>query len=270
MKRKIALITGLLVALTACGGGGGSALADQLPEDGDTPILTIKNEGGFVPVEFLIGNMPRFVVTADRTLYYQGPQIEIFPGPLLPNVLVTQMSESDWNEMLSILDELGIADYEEKTANEGTDGIADAGTDVITFRDVNGEHRLSAYALGFSDGDTSSDRVFATELIQLLDEVANSEASSPYVPDRLQVAAGNIGFDLEPGMATTEPWPLAIPLADMSDYLAGWKCTEVTGDEVANLLAVFENANQATLWGEDEVNLKVTPVLPGEEACHTA
>ena len=269
MKRSLSLLSVIALAAAACGGGD-SGVPDNLPSEPDAPVLTVTSEGGFVPVEFLIGNMPRYVLTADRTVYSQGPMIEIFPQPLLPNVQVGKLSEDNWKEVLSLVDKLGMADFDEKIDNDGAEQVADAPTDVFTYYDTNGEHRLAIYALGITTGANSSDRLLALELLELFDEAVASGASDQYTPTRLQIAAGNGGFDLEDGMASVEPWPLEIAYDDMEELFAGWRCTEVSGEAVADLLEIFNEANQATLWdtGSEEVNFKVTPILPGQKACH--
>ena len=43
-------------------------------------------EGGFVTPESLLARLPIVVVYADGRVITQGPQIDIYPGPLMPNL----------------------------------------------------------------------------------------------------------------------------------------------------------------------------------------
>lgn len=257
----------IAVVLSACGGGSG--LSDTVPPDPEVAVLTVTSEGGFVAPGFRVTAMPRYVVGADRTLYYQGPVPEIFPGPLLPNVQVVELNDKTWKDIFDVVAELGLADYEQKLDDQGADQIADAGTDVITYHDANGDHRLAIYALGIAGGSTSQDRLLATDLMQILDDAAFNGQSQPFSPTTLQVAAGDAGMDVEPGMATVQDWPLDVGYADMTGWIAGWRCVEVGGPKVPELMDTFGGANQATLWdtGSEQVNLRVVPLMPGQAAC---
>lgn len=267
MTRPLAVCVLVALLLSACGGGSG--LTNTVPPDPEVAVLTVTSEGGFIAPDARVSAMPRYVVGADHTLYYQGPVPEIFPGPLLPNIQVVKLSSQAWKDLLGVVAELGIADYEEKLDDEGADRIADAGTDVITYHDANGDHRLAIYALGIAGGSNSQDRLLATDLMQILDDAAFNEESRPFSPETLQVAAGDAGLDVEPGMAKVQPWPLDVGYANMAEWIAGWRCVEVGGPKVSDLLETFSNANQATLWdtGSEKVNLRVVPLMPGQEAC---
>lgn len=269
MNRHLTLAVVAALLVSACGAGSG--LSDTVPPDPEVAVLTVTSEGGFIAPDAQVTAMPRYVVSADHTLYFQGPIPEIFPGPLLPNVQVVKLSDRTWKDILGVVAELGMPDYEEKLDDEGADRVADAGTDVITYHDANGDHRLAIYALGIADGSTSQDRLLATDLMQVLDDAAFNSQSQPFSPETLQVAAGDAGMDVEPGMATVRPWPLDVTYADMTGWIAGWRCVEVGGPKVQDLMDTFGQANQATRWdtGSEQVNLRVVPLLPGQQACPT-
>lgn len=278
MKRNAVLLTALAIVVAACGGDDGSATT-AIPGHPDTTpttdtdgtgdvLLMVTSEGGFVPVEFNLERMPRHVLTDDGTLYYQGPVPAIFPGPLLPNVQVTSVDAATLDEIMLLVEELGLPDIDERIDDSAADTVADATTEVITYFDENGSHRLGIYALGLTEVGDSTDRVLAAELIEVLDAAAGNP-SRAYEPERLQVAAGPaIRFDEPAG--TVEPWPLDIAFSDMPAWTMDWRCIEITGAaEVAELFTIFSDANQATMWdtGEAEVSIKARPLLPGESAC---
>lgn len=257
-----------MLALIVAACNGDSTTQTTVPPDPDQVLLTVTSEGGFVPIEFNLERMPRYVLMADGTLYHQGPVPAIFPGPLLPNVQVSTITEASFGEITALIEELGLPGIDERYDNTGAEMVADASTEVFTYHDETGEHRLAIYALGISEGGGSTDRILANELLQALDTATAEGDSDPYQPERLQVAVGP-ALQFEQGMSTTEPWPLAVSFEEMDEWAIGWRCMEVAGQEVDELISVLSEANQATLWdtGTEELSMKARPLLPGETAC---
>lgn len=280
MKRALTLVTVIGIALAACGGDGApdttipttgptSTAGDSPQETADSDVLlTVTFEGGLVPVEFNLDRMPRYVLLADGTLMYQGPIPAIYPGPLLPDVQVAEVPAAHMDELHQLVEELGLPEIDEFIDASSAEIVADAATDFITYYDKNGTHRLGIYALGITDRGGSTERILASELIEILDEIATTEPSRPYATERLQVAAGP-ALEFEEATAGVQPWPLEVDFADMPEWAMGWRCLAVEGDEVERLLEVFSGANQATRWdsGEEELTIKARPLLPGEDAC---
>lgn len=280
MNRVTTLVTVLALALAACGGDDATGTTvstsdstratDGSPrEAGDSELLlTVTSEGGFVPVEFNLDRMPRYVLLADGTLLYQGPVPAIFPGPLLPNVQVTEVSAAQMDEIRQLVEEMGLPEIDELIDDSNAEMVADATTEFITYHDDNGAHRLGIYALGVTEGGGSTERILAGELIEVLEEVTATGESRTYAAERLQVAAGP-ALEFEDVQGRVEPWPLEVEFGDMPEWAMGWRCVEVEGDEVEHLLAVFADANQATRWdtGNEELTIKARPLLPGESAC---
>lgn len=267
MKRTITTLVAVALAAVACGGAGDSS-DTTVAGNSDTVLLTITSEGGFIPVEFNLDRMPRYQLMTDGTLFYQGPVPAIFPGPMLTNVQVTSLDTAVRDEVLALVEELGLPGIDEQIDNSGAETIADASTEFVTYYDETGTHRLGVYALGLTDGvDRSPERLLMTELVEILDEATATGESTAYQPEVLQVAAGP-GV-AEPGMSTVEPWPLEMTFSDMDEWGAGWRCSSVEGEVVDSLIQVFSEANQATLWdtGSEELALRARPLLPGETAC---
>ena len=256
----------LVLFVAACGGGGsGSALS--IPDDPNAVVITVTSEGGFLPLEANLDRMPRYVLTADRTLVFAGPMTLEFPGALLPNILVTSVSEDAFTEVLDLVAELGLPEIDERIDQSGAEMVADAPTDFITFYDANGAHRPGVVALGMVEGG-STDRLLAEEIVQTLDRAAAEGESRPYEADRLQVAAGP-PIPMDGVFGSVEEWPLEVEFEEMPEWALDWRCTSVDGDEATRLLGVFERANAATRWavGAEEVSIKARPLFPGEEAC---
>jgi gas vesicle protein len=58
-------------------------------------VVKIEQVGGFIAPWVTLGRYPTVVLYADGRLIMEGPQIEIYPGPALPNLQVTQLTPAD-------------------------------------------------------------------------------------------------------------------------------------------------------------------------------
>lgn len=260
----------LVVILTVAACGGSSLESDlKLNDDPASPLLTVKDEGGFVPIEFMVGQGPRIVLVRDGTLITPGPQIQIYPGPLLGSYQQTQLDEEMMLFVLEELDALDFATIENEVNDEAANTVADASTTVVTFFNQDGSHTFSVYALGI--GGQSDARVgILNNLVNRLTEMGFSGGATQYGWDVIQVMAGISQNPPDPQLSTTKPWPLPISFGEMSDTTGfGWRCASYDGVEAQGLLEVFREANQATLWndGSADYQLAVRPVFPGEEPC---
>jgi ribosomal protein L18 len=114
-------------------------------------------EGGFVPYEYTLGSTPFWSLFGDGTLIVPGPQIEIYPGPALPNLTATPVSEDGIQAILEAAREAGLMDGD---ANYGDQCIADAATTVFTTNADGTTTVVSAYALDVGEpaGTCGNDR----------------------------------------------------------------------------------------------------------------
>lgn len=251
------------LVLAACGGNDGSSTE----VDPDAPVVQIASEGGFAPVEFALGNGPRYTVLGDGRVIFVGVQTLQFPGPLVPPYMVAQLSRSQLNAVLAMVDDVGLADIDEESDDSATNFVADATTEKITFWDGNGEHVYSVYALGIEE--TPSDRNAAfLELIETLDRFTASAPAEPYDTERVRVISGP-GF-MDDQFQDVRPWPLDDDWGAWTELANGWIC-RAFGQEV---LASVGDATQATTWEIPDVfaysspaKLIVRPLLPGETDC---
>jgi hypothetical protein len=262
----------LAVLTAACGGS--DANLDQnlkLNEDPNSVLLTVESGGGFVPVEFVVNQGPSLVLERDGTVISQGPQIEIYPGPLLAN---WQESQLDDETMLFVLEELDAIGFPEIDRVDNTEitGVADAPTTSVTFYNQDGEHVFSVYALGIADQGITDARVpILANLVQELYDATALVTGQSYEPSAIQVVAGEAGeFDANDPTVNFLDWPLADAYADMSETgVEGWRCAAYEGEQAQSLLEVFSGANQATYFTADGVDYRfqVRPLFPGEEPC---
>ncbi len=232
------------------------------PVGADDLVVRIGYEGGFVPLEYTFLNLPTVLVTGDGRLIVQGAVPEIYPGPLLPSLLVRPIGEDGVQHLLALADEYGLlADREYGRP----DNIADAPDTVVTISANGSTFRHSAYALGLASFDESEPDDARRQLAGFVDEVnrwlvASSDAvdEQPYGADTYLIRATQVtdlsGLDIEP---TFVEW------FGSADLAAASECAAVPDSEYGE---IFSSANQLTFFtvGETIYSLTVKPLLPGD------
>lgn len=227
------------------------------PTGADEVVVEIAYEGGFVPVDAAFGQLPLLLVSGDARQFVLGPQIEIYPQPLLPNVLVSEIGETGIQELLDLAAEHGLLTAR---AYERNDQIADA-PDTVVRISANGEtYEHRAYALGLDTTETG-DRAELQAFIEAATADLAMDAAE-FEPENYLIRATPIddtsGYETEP---TLVDWPV-----ESSFLLAGASdCAEVPAGSVHDL---FADANQLTFFVQNDVTYQVTvkPQLPGD-AC---
>ncbi len=114
--------------------------------------------GGFVPVDYDFLNLPSLLVTGDGRVIEQGPQIEIYPGPLLPNLQQRTISEAGIQALLRLAEEHDLfrdVEYENPT------NIADAPFTVVKISANGATYEHNVYALGLGGDGTETDEARA-------------------------------------------------------------------------------------------------------------
>lgn len=292
MRSKTKTIFGLLLVsgllLSACGSGEvlgppdstpdtttpDSTTPDSTPETapGD-PLLQIRSEGGFVPVEWNLGNGPTFTVTNGGEFVFPGVTTLEYPGRLVPSYFAGQLDDDQMARINELLAAMGIADIDDEHDDESAGSVADASTEVIRFWDENGVHEYSVYALGVTDEPASETTAAFADLVDYLNELAGTVDSDEYRPERVRVVAGTYqgGFDSE--FERVEDWPLEGENPDDWETFTTvgedeWTCKVFDG----SILEVFADAKQTTIYTHPEaeggqVQLLVRPLHPGEEDC---
>ncbi|MGH8945381.1 MAG: hypothetical protein ACRDVL_04470 [Acidimicrobiia bacterium] len=264
MRSKSLLIASALV-LAACGAPSGRGL----PEDPDEPVLQVRSEGGFVPVEWALGHGPTYTLLADGRLIYSGPIIMIFPGPLLPNYQVAQATDEQMRRVLTLVEEIGLPGIDFEIDDSAMNMVADASTEMVTYWDEAGEHTYGVYALGLeTDGGQSEVNAAVQELISVLGDMSAGTSLGSYEGERVRVVAGVV----DPGQETPDvrDWPLGD--TDFSEWQTlgnAWGC-KVYDPEI---LDRFVDATEQTVWThpdeERPFKLLVRLLHPGEPDCPT-
>ena len=264
------LVVMMLVALVlaACGGDTGDETEPTVPEGTDGGvILEISDEGGFVPVEFNLTRVPRFTVFADGTVVMPVRQQFTFPGPALRPLVESKLDDATFNDVLTFVDDLGLADIDEIALNNAPN-VADASTTVVRYFDDVGEHRISIYALGFDSAADARSAIVAS-MIQKLEAATAELSASPHPAGRLVVfAVGAEGLDPQQ-VRNAGTWPLEIAPAEMTSQVAGFSCVTIDGDAAADLAAMLADADSMTTWTHEGTEFRIIarPLLPHEDGC---
>ncbi|MGF1616922.1 MAG: hypothetical protein ACFCU2_03835 [Acidimicrobiia bacterium] len=275
MRSKTKLSIGLLLVgallLPACGSGEVLGPPDSTPGD---PLLQIHSEGGFVPVEWNLGNGPTFTVTNGGEFVFPGVTTLEYPGRLVPSYFSGQLNDDQMARVIELLTAMGIAEIDDEH-DDSVDNVADASTEVIRFWDENGVHKYSVYALGITDDPASETTAAFADLVDYLHELVGTIESTEYQPERVRVVAGTYQGGFDSDFERIEDWPLEGENPDEWETFAtiaedGWTCKAFDG----TILDVFADARQTTIYTHPDdsggqVQLLVRPLHPGEADCAT-
>jgi hypothetical protein len=290
-RPRHALLVGLPAAalIASCNLVSPPAYAAVPHPAGSELVVRIAWTGGFVPYEYLFTSLPRFTLLGDGRVLVEGPQIEIYPGPALPNIQVRRLTEEGIQSILFRIAETGLFN-ESHSWTAATQFIADANSTVFTVRADNREVVVDVYALGLlaeqkvapppgipAQELEAHDRLTGLEtgLLDLdswipADDWADATWQS-YQPDALRLVVANIdaqppnpdGLDSEP-----IPWPgtTAPDQFGSASTIQDFRCGVVSGEEGAVWYAALSGANQLTRWSHDGHLYSVTPrpLLPDE------
>lgn len=267
MKTLTPMLLAAALAISACGIDGGQQI--KLPDDPDAAVLQVRSEGGFAPVEWILSRGPTYTLLADGRLIHEGPTIAIYPGPLLPNYLVVEITDDQMTSVLELVQQIGLPEMIDERDDRNTQNVADATTEVVIYWDEAGAHQYSVYALGLVPNPSSRSTAAFSDLLNLFDRFTSQGEAISYVGDEVQVVAG-VGF-VDADFRNVADWPLDnTDFADWTEFTNGWMC-KTFGTEVLDL---FADANQASQWTHPDpmmdapaFTLLVRPLHPGEEPC---
>jgi hypothetical protein len=289
LARPAALLMTAAVVATACVGAAGAANPGSPaapsavpPVDRDAVVIRVDWDGGFVPPGVQLGRLPLVMVTADGRVISQGPQIEIYPGPLMPNLQVRTLTPEALERLVALAREKGLledAHYELPT-------IADAATTILSITVEGRTTTVSAYALaeGIEDGGVTLDaeatagRAALREYIDALtglpeSDFADEGGAYAFTSLRLFASPAVIVDNSElPGEQPAVDWPLGdlgAAGAPVGNGELGFRCQVLAGDELERVLPLLEAANQLSVFrsGGELWSLVPRPLLPGEAGC---
>ena len=238
------------------------------PTGAQDVVLKLSYEGGFVPVGTTFVNTPALLVSGDGHVYTPAVTPAIFPGPLLPSMLVKTITEAGIQGMLSIVQKAGL--FVTTLDLSGGTGVADASSTVLTIN-ANGKNYVqSAYALG-ADNPESPSRQAMLGAVNIITDVAAAvgEASlgqdQPFVADKYRFQARVVDqaeLDSQQPAPTIVEWPglTTLPLSSAAT------CAVIDAAAVGSL---FVDAKQNTYFKDGDIvyQLAAAGVLPGDPDC---
>jgi hypothetical protein len=264
-----ASLLAVALALSACAGGGGDTAAPPSPA-APLPsglVLQVAAVGGFSTPEELASRLPVVSVYGDGRVLTQGPQIEIWPSPALPNVQVQQVDEATVRDLVDRAVEAGVTE----TGDLGEPPLADVTTTRFTL--VTGEGTTVREVDGLAEtpddavaAEQAADRERLRGLVEALTSVPGK--SEGYVPQTVAaVVRPHTGGDPElPQPDVAWPGP-GLPGTALG---AGLTCVSATGQQAADVLAAAASATVLTPWvtaDGSRWSIAFRPVLPHESGC---
>jgi hypothetical protein len=263
-----ASLLAVALALSACAGSGGDTAAPSSSAPLPTGlVLQVALTGGYTTPEELASRLPVVSVYGDGRVLTQGPQIEIWPAPALPNVQVHRVDEATVRDLVDRAVAAGVTE----TGDLGEPPVADAPTTRFTLVTAEGTTVRDVYALSETPADTlTAEQAGARDRLQgLVEELTAVDGEGEgYRPQTVAaVVRPYTGGDPElpqPDVAWPGPELPGSPLG------AGLTCVSATGQQAADVLAAAASANALTPWvaaDGSRWSIAFRPVLPHETGC---
>lgn len=231
--------------------------------------MRIELTGGMLPPWMTLN--PTVVLYADGRLITEGPQIELYPGPALPNLVVTVLTPE------------GVAQVLEWAADAGLQGedrflgqlMPDAPVTIFTVVRGDDVHITTVTDLSAPDAEIAAVARFQDVLLGIFQWLPNEIISEgePYRWDRLQILAApaDPAQQPDPQLTTISEWPLQdlATVGILIDEGGGHRCAVVEGAELDMLRPALATANELTLWRSVGAiySVQLHPLLPGDPPC---
>ncbi|MEP7047722.1 MAG: hypothetical protein ABI949_13625 [Ilumatobacteraceae bacterium] len=238
------------------------------PTGPDDVVLKLSYEGGLVPAGFAFVNTPNLLISGDGRVFTQAAVPMIYPGPLLPSLLVRTITEDGVQALLGVVDKAGL--LAPPPGYPDRHNVADGSSTVLTINAADGSFVHNAYALGLGDGEdgprkTLLDVTTALSDVETAAGTANLGADQPFVPATYRFQARVVdpseltGQDLPP---TVVDWPETTG----TSLKGAAACARVEATAVGTM---FLDAKQNTYFKEGDIvyRLSVAGVLPGDPEC---
>lgn len=284
-KTAAAFLVPLALFAAACArlnddDGGSTGDAIDHPTASDALILRVEYEGGFVPIEYQLGRAPSWSLYGDGRIVAEGPQMEIYPSPAVPNLLVRMLTEDGIQGILRATRDAGLMDGD---ADYPYPCVTDAATTVFTLTADGRTDVVSAYALGIDempcrDADVEARKLlaaFQTKLGRLDGWLPTGSVApeQPFTPSAVRLFVHPYEGPPDPALEQeAEQWPLDTPLGGLGEPVDGvdaYRCVVVQGEDAATFLAAAADASQLTPWRSagERFSILIRPLLPDESGC---
>ncbi|MFI7480922.1 hypothetical protein ACH9EU_00755 [Kocuria sp. M1R5S2] len=309
LLRVTTALAGVLL-LSACAPRGDGGAATPSPRPPSTPdasvpstpalpaeglVVQVAHTGGFVTPEVLAARLPLVSVYADGRVITQGPQIEIFPPPALPNLQVRRVDAGAVPVLVDRALRAGVAE----TSDLGSPPVADLPSTRFTVVTREQTHVREVYALGAElppgppgegppdtgppggpdSGLSAEQRAARAELRELVRTLSDPASALPaeavgeieaYVPETV---AGVVTAWTDPQHELEHrpvPWPgPPLPGEPLHEGL-GLSCVVAGGDQARAVLEAARPASTLTPWVSEDGrrwSVALRPLLPHEQGC---
>lgn len=286
-KTAAAFLVPLALFAVACGrlndgGSNGASGGDTIdhPTGATDLLLRVEFEGGFIPVEYNLSRLPSWSLYGDGRIVTEGPQIEIYPAPALPNLLVRPVNEDAIQAILRAARDAGLMDGD---AEYDYPCVTDVPTTVFTVTAGGATSVVSAYALGMDqapcmDADIEARAELASFQTKLGDlgrwlPEGSVGTEEPFTPSAVRLFVRPYTGSPDPELEQ-EPkdWPFPGSLRKIGEpvkALDAYRCIALDGADASTFLAAAADANQLTPWRSEgeRYSIVVRPLLPDESGC---
>ncbi len=269
MRRLASLVLVLLLA-------GGCAAAAPSPSSTTGFALRAWITQALPPVGAFGSAGPSMAIDQARLITY-GPQIEIYPGPLLPNLLQRPISQNGIDAIVAAARAAGLLDGPTDFAGNLPPG-SQTGHLLFTIdgveREVVGDPTRQIVCVRAPcvapPGTPEAFGMFWAQVHDVQSWLGGElGAETPFTIDRLAILLTEPVDDasLQPSFAR---WPLSVEMAKFGKPSGGSpaaRCGVVEGADLAAALAAFGSANQLTRWTDDnnaQYGIVARPLFPGE------
>ncbi|MFL5737789.1 MAG: hypothetical protein ACJ76P_10680 [Actinomycetota bacterium] len=284
-RRTISVLAVTIAALaSACGDRrtvSPAGSATSYPRGADELVFRISTAGGFVAPQQTLQQTPSFSLYGDGRAITQRAQIEIYPGPALPSLVVTSITPAGVQALVADAVAAGLRN----DRSYSTMPVSDMPTTTFTLDAGGKTHTTTVYGLGAGTGGqpgiSAAERNARAALEHLSTEVGDLRHTLPtgsvgpdraYTPDGLRVFVQSYDGQRDPMLHEPEiAWPLSDPLATFGEETStpSVRCGTVSGSDLAPLLKLAVSANQLTRWRSNgnDYSLTFRVLLPDEHGC---
>lgn len=259
---------------------GGASPADVPSHPADAVVLRVGFEGGLAGPAASATQVPLISVYGDGRVVTQGPTIEIYPAPALPNVQVQHVSPADVAKLVRLALDAGVG----AGTDLGVPRILDAPLTRFTVLADGGTRTTDVPALREAGEDaaglTAAQRAARAKLVHLLDQLTDlpKTLGSGAVDEAKPFQGAGLAAIAQQYRAndqSTEPpaaelaWPGPALPGEPLGGATGLGCVTATGDALAKVLDAAKQANAATRWmsGGKPWSVTLRPMLPDESGC---
>jgi hypothetical protein len=277
--RRLASLVSLLLLVSGCG----AAASTHVPTPTEAPSTSIVGfelrawiTQALPPIGFFPSAGPSVAIDHDRLITY-GPQIAIYPGPLLPNLQQRPISQAGTDVITAAARTAGLLDGPTDLVGESLPG-SQTGHLLFTIdgveREVFGDPTRQIVCITAPCvAPPGTPEAFGQFWAQVHDIPswlgAELGPEIPFVPDRLAILLIEPvpEPEVQPSIAT---WPLSTSRAQFGVEWPGSppaRCGVIDGDDLTTALAAFRTANELTIWIDEadaRFSVVARPLFPSE------